>query len=79
MFQKSIKDITLNEEPILNNVPTYLCERKLCQYVLDNIDQYSGSKETNAPAAYGIADRTKANQRRAWQIQGNGIRGINPN
>jgi uncharacterized circularly permuted ATP-grasp superfamily protein len=44
----------LNEEPILNNVPTYLCREEADrQYVLDNIDQLV-VKETNAAGGYGM-------------------------
>jgi uncharacterized circularly permuted ATP-grasp superfamily protein len=44
----------LDEDPILNNVPTYLCrEDKDRQHVLDNIDQLV-VKETNAAGGYGM-------------------------
>jgi uncharacterized circularly permuted ATP-grasp superfamily protein len=44
----------LNEEPILNNVPTYLCrEEQDRKYVLENIDQLV-VKETNAAGGYGM-------------------------
>lgn len=44
----------LNEEPILNNVPTYLCrEEKDRQYVLDHIEDLV-VKETNAAGGYGM-------------------------
>ena len=44
----------LNEEPILNNVPTYLCrEEKDRQYVLDNIESLV-VKETDAAGGYGM-------------------------
>jgi uncharacterized circularly permuted ATP-grasp superfamily protein len=44
----------LNEEPILNNVPTYLCrEEQDRKYVLDHIDQLV-VKETNAAGGYGM-------------------------
>jgi uncharacterized circularly permuted ATP-grasp superfamily protein len=44
----------LNEDPILNNVPTYLCREEADrQYVLDNIDQLV-VKETNAAGGYGM-------------------------
>src|SRR5690606_9213937 len=44
----------LNEEPILNNVPTYLCrEEEDRKYVLEHIDQLV-VKETNAAGGYGM-------------------------
>lgn len=44
----------LNEEPILNNVPTYLCrEEEDRQYVLENIADLV-IKETNAAGGYGM-------------------------
>ncbi|MFC3415290.1 circularly permuted type 2 ATP-grasp protein [Algoriphagus hitonicola] len=44
----------LDEEPILNNVPTYLCrEEKDRKYVLEHIDQLV-VKETNAAGGYGM-------------------------
>lgn len=44
----------LDEEPILNNVPTYLCrEEDDRKYVLDHIDQLV-VKETNAAGGYGM-------------------------
>jgi uncharacterized circularly permuted ATP-grasp superfamily protein len=44
----------LGEEPILNNVPTYLCrEEKDRTYVLEHIDQLV-VKETNAAGGYGM-------------------------
>jgi uncharacterized circularly permuted ATP-grasp superfamily protein len=44
----------LDEEPILNNVPTFLCrEEQDKQYVLDHIDQLV-VKETNAAGGYGM-------------------------
>ncbi|WP_200979605.1 circularly permuted type 2 ATP-grasp protein [Echinicola sp. 20G] len=44
----------LNQEPILNNVPTYLCRRPdERQYVLDNIAELV-IKETNAAGGYGM-------------------------
>ena len=44
----------LNEEPILNNVPTYLCrEDEDRKYVLDHIDELV-VKETNAAGGYGM-------------------------
>lgn len=44
----------LDEEPILNNVPTYLCrEEKDRNYVLENIDKLV-VKETNAAGGYGM-------------------------
>jgi uncharacterized circularly permuted ATP-grasp superfamily protein len=44
----------LNEDPILNNVPTYLCrEEQDRKYVLDHIDQLV-VKETNAAGGYGM-------------------------
>lgn len=50
----------LDEEPILNNVPTYLCrEEKDRQYVLDNIEQLV-VKETNAAGGYGMLIGPKA-------------------
>lgn len=50
----------LNEEPILNNVPTYLCrEEKDRQYVLDHIEELV-VKETNAAGGYGMLIGPKA-------------------
>ena len=50
----------LNEEPILNNVPTYLCrEEKDRQYVLDNIESLV-VKETDAAGGYGMLIGPKA-------------------
>lgn len=50
----------LDEEPILNNVPTYLCrEEKDRQYVLDNIEELV-VKETNAAGGYGMLIGPKA-------------------
>lgn len=44
----------LDEEPILNNVPTYLCrEEDDRKYVLEHIDQLV-VKETNAAGGYGM-------------------------
>ncbi|GGZ38501.1 hypothetical protein GCM10007049_34560 [Echinicola pacifica] len=44
----------LNEEPILNNVPTYLCRNpEDRQYVLDHIEELV-VKETNAAGGYGM-------------------------
>lgn len=44
----------LDEEPILNNVPTYLCrEEEDRKYVLEHIDQLV-VKETNAAGGYGM-------------------------
>ncbi len=50
----------LNEEPILNNVPTYLCrEEQDRKYVLDNIHDLV-VKETNAAGGYGMLIGPKA-------------------
>jgi len=44
----------LNEEPILNNVPTYMCwEPKQRQYVLDNLDKLV-VKAVNQSGGYGM-------------------------
>ncbi len=44
----------MNEDPILNNVPTYICEEKKdLQYVIENIDQLV-VKETNSAGGYGM-------------------------
>jgi len=44
----------LNEEPILNNVPTYLCEREEDKkYVLENIPELV-VKPANASGGYGV-------------------------
>jgi uncharacterized circularly permuted ATP-grasp superfamily protein len=52
----------LNEEPILNNVPTYLCrEEKDRQYVLDHIEELV-VKETNAAGGYGMLIGPKATE-----------------
>ncbi|GGF45772.1 circularly permuted type 2 ATP-grasp protein [Echinicola rosea] len=50
----------LNEDPILNNVPTYLCRKPdERQYVLDHIDELV-VKETNAAGGYGMLIGPKA-------------------
>ncbi|GAA0879087.1 circularly permuted type 2 ATP-grasp protein [Algoriphagus jejuensis] len=50
----------LDEEPILNNVPTYLCrEEEDRKYVLDHIDELV-VKETNAAGGYGMLIGPKA-------------------
>ncbi|MCH7398114.1 circularly permuted type 2 ATP-grasp protein [Belliella sp. DSM 107340] len=50
----------LNEEPILNNVPTYLCrEEDDRKYVLENIHNLV-VKETNAAGGYGMLIGPKA-------------------
>lgn len=50
----------LGEEPILNNVPTYLCrEEKDRNYVLENIHELV-VKETNAAGGYGMLIGPKA-------------------
>ncbi|MCE7055858.1 circularly permuted type 2 ATP-grasp protein [Algoriphagus sp. AGSA1] len=50
----------LDEEPILNNVPTYLCrEEQDRQYVLDHIEELV-VKETNAAGGYGMLIGPKA-------------------
>lgn len=50
----------LDEDPILNNVPTYLCrEEEDRNYVLENIDQLV-VKETNAAGGYGMLIGPKA-------------------
>jgi uncharacterized circularly permuted ATP-grasp superfamily protein len=52
----------LDEEPILNNVPTYLCrEEKDRNYVLEHIDQLV-VKETNAAGGYGMLIGPKASK-----------------
>ncbi|SMD45683.1 Uncharacterized conserved protein, circularly permuted ATPgrasp superfamily [Aquiflexum balticum DSM 16537] len=52
----------LDEEPILNNVPTYLCrEEKDRQYVIDNIENLV-VKETNAAGGYGMLIGPKASK-----------------
>jgi len=44
----------LNEDPILNNVPTYICEEKKdLKYVIENINQLV-VKETNSAGGYGM-------------------------
>ena len=50
----------LDEEPILHNVPTYLCrEEEDRKYVLDHIEQLV-VKETNAAGGYGMLIGPKA-------------------
>jgi uncharacterized circularly permuted ATP-grasp superfamily protein len=50
----------LNEDPILNNVPTYLCrDKKDRDYVLDHIEDLV-VKETNAAGGYGMLIGPKA-------------------
>jgi len=52
----------LDEEPILNNVPTYLCrEEDDRKYVLENIEQLV-VKETNAAGGYGMLIGPKADK-----------------
>ncbi len=52
----------LGEEPILNNVPTYLCrEEEDRKYVLENIEQLV-VKETNAAGGYGMLIGPKADK-----------------
>ncbi len=52
----------LDEEPILNNVPTYLCrEENDRNYVLENIQDLV-VKETNAAGGYGMLIGPKANR-----------------
>ncbi|MDN3202782.1 circularly permuted type 2 ATP-grasp protein [Algoriphagus sediminis] len=52
----------LNEEPILNNVPTYLCrENDQREYVLENIHELV-VKETNAAGGYGMLIGPKATE-----------------
>ncbi len=44
----------MDEDPILNNVPTYICEEKKdIQYVLEHMDQLV-IKETNSAGGYGM-------------------------
>jgi uncharacterized circularly permuted ATP-grasp superfamily protein len=44
----------MDEEPILNNVPTYICDEKNdFKYVLEHIDQLV-VKETNSAGGYGM-------------------------
>ena len=44
----------LDEEPVLRNVPTYICsEKKDCDYVLAHLDELV-VKETNAAGGYGM-------------------------
>ncbi len=50
----------LDEEPILNNVPTYLCrEEEDRKYVLDHLEELV-VKETNAAGGYGMLIGPKA-------------------
>jgi uncharacterized circularly permuted ATP-grasp superfamily protein len=50
----------LNEDPIIENVPTYLCsEEDDLKYVLENIEQLV-VKETNAAGGYGMLIGPKA-------------------
>lgn len=52
----------LDEEPILKNVPTYLCrEEKDRKYVIENIENLV-VKETNAAGGYGMLIGPKANK-----------------
>ncbi|MDO9554286.1 circularly permuted type 2 ATP-grasp protein [Rhodonellum sp.] len=52
----------LGEEPILNNVPTYLCrEEEDRNYVLENIEHLV-VKETNAAGGYGMLIGPKADK-----------------
>jgi len=44
----------MNEDPILNNVPTYICEEKEdIKYVIENIEKLV-VKETNSAGGYGM-------------------------
>ena len=52
----------LGEEPILENVPTYLCsEKEDLEYVLENIEELV-VKETNAAGGYGMMIGPKASK-----------------
>ncbi len=52
----------LDEDPIIDNVPTYLCsEEKDLKYVLENIDKLV-VKETNAAGGYGMMIGPKASK-----------------
>ena len=52
----------LDEDPIIDNVPTYLCsEPEDLKYVLENIEQLV-VKETNAAGGYGMLIGPKANK-----------------
>jgi len=52
----------LDEEPIIDNVPTYLCsEQKDLDYVLENIEKLV-VKETNAAGGYGMLIGPKASK-----------------
>ena len=52
----------LDEDPILNNVPTYLCrEEKDRKYVLEHIHELV-VKETNAAGGYGMLIGPKASK-----------------
>lgn len=58
----------LNENPVLPNVPTYICsEKKDYDYVLSHLDELV-IKETNAAGGYGmmIGPRATANERRTF-------------
>lgn len=52
----------LNEDPILKNVPTYICEEKKdYQYVIEHIDELV-VKETNSAGGYGMLIGPKSTQ-----------------
>lgn len=52
----------LNEEPILNNVPTYMgCEPKECDYILNNLDKLV-VKSVNESGGYGMLVGPHASQ-----------------
>lgn len=53
----------LNEDPIINNVPTYLCSNKKdCAYVLDNLDSLV-VKAVNLSGGYGMLIGPKSSAR----------------
>ncbi len=57
-----IIEFYLKEDPIIENVPTYLCsEKEDLQYVIDNIEELV-VKETNAAGGYGMMIGPKASK-----------------
>jgi uncharacterized circularly permuted ATP-grasp superfamily protein len=59
----------LKEEPILNNVPTYICEEKKdMSYVLKNIDKLV-VKETNSAGGYGMLIGPKSTRKQIEEFK----------
>lgn len=58
----------LDEEPILNNVPTHLCsDPDICKYVLENLDKLV-VKPTNESGGYGIVIGPHASKKELAEV-----------